>query len=76
MTASLEKLTKQFNKMYLLVIDITNRGWEVANDTGSSVVSLSKQISDVEDVFVSFKADMQSDISVPEDVVPYLLFDG
>lgn len=62
--------------MYLLVIDITNRGWEVANDTGSSVVSLSKQISDDEDVFVSFKADMQSDISVPEDVVPYLLFDG
>ena len=59
MTASLEKLTKQFNKMYLLVIDITNRGWEVANDTGSSVVSLSKQISDDEDVFVSFKADMQ-----------------
>ena len=57
MTASLEKLTKQFNKM----------GWEVANDTGSSVVSLSKQISDDEDVFVSFKADMQSDISVPED---------
>ena len=52
MTASLEKLTKQFNKMYLLVIDITNRGWEVANDTGSSVVSLSKQISDDEDVFV------------------------
>ena len=76
MTASLEKLTKQFNKMYLQVIDITNRGWEVANDTGSSVVSLSKQISDDEDVFVSFKADMQSDISVPEDVVPYLLFDG
>ena len=76
MTASFEKLTKQFNKMYLLVIDITNRGWEVANDTGSSVVSLSKQISDDEDVFVSFKADMQSDISVPEDVVPYLLFDG
>ena len=76
MTASLEKLTKQFNKMYLLVIDITNRGWEVANDTGSSVVSLSKQISDDEDVFVPFKADMQSDISVPEDVVPYLLFDG
>ena len=76
MTASLEKLTKQFNKMYLLVIDVTNRGWEVANDTGSSVVSLSKQISDDEDVFVSFKADMQSDISVPEDVVSYLYFDG
>lgn len=76
MTASLEKLTKQFNKMYILVVDITNRGWEVANDTGSSVVSLSKQISDDEDVFVSFKADMQSDISVPEDVVPYLFFDG
>ena len=69
MTASLEKLTKQFNKMYLFVIRITNRGWEVTNDTGSSVVSLSKQISDDEDVFVSFKADMQSDISVPEDVV-------
>ena len=69
MTASLEKLTKQFNKMYLFVIRIMNRGWEVTNDTGSSVVSLSKQISDDEDVFVSFKADMQSDISVPEDVV-------
>ena len=75
MTASLEKLTKQFNKMYLLVIGVMNRGWEVANDTGSSVVSLSKQISDDEDVFISFKADMQSDISVPEDVVPCLYFD-
>ena len=66
MTASLEKLTKQFNKMYLLVIDITNRGWEVANDTGSSVVSLSKQISDDEDVFVSFKADMQVTFLFPK----------
>lgn len=44
------------------------RGWEVINEYGSSVVALSKQISDDEDVFVSFKADMQSDISVPEDV--------
>jgi mitochondrial glycoprotein family protein (MAM33) len=47
---------------------MTCRGWEVANEYGSSVVSLSKQISDDEDVFISFKADMQSDISVPEDV--------
>lgn len=45
-----------------------SRGWEVANDYGSSIVSLTKQIADDEDVFVSFKADMQSDISVPEDV--------
>ena len=44
------------------------RGWEVANEFGSSVIALSKQISDDEDVFISFKADMQSDISVPEDV--------
>ena len=35
----------------------------MANEYGSSVVSLSKQISDDEDVFISFKADMQSDIS-------------
>ena len=47
---------------------MTCRGWEVANEYGSSVVSLSQQISDDEDVFISFKADMQSDISVPEDV--------
>lgn len=40
----------------------------MVNDYGSSIVSLSKQIADDEDVFVSFKADMQSDISVPEDV--------
>lgn len=40
----------------------------MANEYGSSVVALSKQISDDEDVFISFKADMQSDISVPEDV--------
>ena len=40
----------------------------MANEYGSSVVSLSKQISDDEDVFISFKADMQSYISVPEDV--------
>lgn len=40
----------------------------MANEFGSSVVALSKQISDDEDVFISFKADMQSDISVPEDV--------
>lgn len=45
------------------------RGWEVVNEYGSSVVALSKQISDDEDVFVSFKADMQSDISIPEDVL-------
>ena len=44
-------------------------GWEVVNEYGSSVVALSKQISDDEDVFVSFKADMQSDISIPEDVL-------
>ena len=47
---------------------MTRRGWEVANEFGSSVVALSKQISDDEDVFISYKADMQSDISVPEDV--------
>ena len=40
----------------------------MANVYVSSVVALSKQISDDEDVFISFKADMQSDISVPEDV--------
>lgn len=67
-SASLEKLTKQFNKMWRQVVRMTCRGWEVANEYGSSVVSLSKQISDDEDVFISFKADMQSDISVPEDV--------
>ena len=50
------------------------RGWEVVNEYGSSVVALSKQISDDEDVFVSFKADMQSDISIPEDVVFLLSF--
>ena len=44
------------------------RGWEVINEYGSSVIALSKQISDDEDVFVSFKADMQSDITIPEDV--------
>ena len=52
----------------MLFVWVTCRGWEVANEYGSSVVSLSKQISDDEDVFISFKADMQSDISVPEDV--------
>ena len=50
------------------------RGWEVVNEYGSSVVALSKQISDDEDVFVSFKSDMQSDISIPEDVVFLLSF--
>ena len=50
------------------------RGWEVVNEYGSSVVALSKQISDDEDVFVSFKADMQSDISISEDVVFLLSF--
>ena len=50
------------------------RGWEVVNEYGSSVVASSKQISDDEDVFVSFKADMQSDISIPEDVVFLLSF--
>lgn len=49
------------------------RGWEVINEFGSSVVALSKQISDDEDVFVSFKADMQSDITIPEDVSFWLL---
>ena len=46
----------------------------MVNEYGSSVVALSKQISDDEDVFVSFKADMQSDISIPEDVVFLLSF--
>ena len=50
------------------------RGWEVVNEYGSSVVALSKQISDDEDVFVSFKADMQSDIFIPEDGVFLLSF--
>ena len=40
----------------------------MANEYGSSVVSLSKQMSVVEVVFISFKADMQSVFSVPEDV--------
>ena len=52
----------------MLFVWVRCRGWEVASEYGSSVVSLSKQISDDEDVFISFKADMQSDISVPEDV--------
>lgn len=55
--------------MYISDIVVIIRGWEVTNDCGSSLVSLSKQITDDEDIFVSFKADMQSDISVPEDVV-------
>ena len=51
---------------------LNNRGWEVANDFGSSVVALSKPIADDEDVFISFKADMQSDLIIPEDVFSFV----
>lgn len=40
----------------------------MTNEWGSSVIALSKPISDDEDVFISFKADMQSDLSIPENV--------
>lgn len=45
-----------------------SRGWEVSNEWGSSVVAISKPISEDEDIFISFKADMQSDLSIPENV--------
>ena len=43
-------------------------GVEVSNEWGSSVVAISKPISEDEDIFISFKADMQSDLSIPENV--------